>query len=106
MRSAGRLDAPEGYGGSAAAGQRLEQDPGELRALAGLLVLEVDEHVPARRGARTDRSGPAPEVLGRVALIAKPEVGVGSGDLDRRRELLAVRHAQGDVRGLQARDHL
>src|SRR5262249_3163776 len=85
--------------------ERLEEQPCELRSLAGFLVLEVDVDVGATGGVGTDDTGPAPQILGRIALVTQPEVAIACRDLDRSRELLAVGDAQGQVVRPQAREH-
>src|SRR6202030_2344571 len=94
--SGGRvLDAGQASAGLARQG--IEQQAGELRSDAGLLVLEVYEHVAARRGPRADGFSPTRQVLGRVALIAQAEISVAGGELDGSGEFLAVGDAQGEI---------
>src|SRR5215472_16134125 len=46
--------------------------PRELRPLARLLVLEIDEHLPTPGGPILDRARPALDVVRRVALVPQP----------------------------------
>src|SRR5437667_9108552 len=70
----------------ARAGEGTEQHAGELRPDAGLLVLEVHEHIGAGGRAGADGLRPAPEVLGRVALVAQTKIAVARRDLHGGRE--------------------
>src|SRR6516165_8423804 len=59
----------------------LQQEPRELRSLAGFFVFEVDVDVTACGGVGADHAGPAPQVFRCITLIAQPEVAVARGDL-------------------------
>src|SRR5438874_11552101 len=72
------------------AGEGTKQHAGELRPDAGLLALEVHEHIGAGGHAGADGLRPAPEVLGRVALVAAPKRAVARRDLHAGREFLAL----------------
>ena len=67
---------------------------GERRALVLLFVLEVDEDLRTPSRVRHDRVAPVNDVVVAVPLVAKPEVRVRGGDLDRRRQPLAVGYIQ------------
>src|SRR3954447_8819858 len=86
--------------------EAIHQQPGELRSLAGLLVLEINEHVPARCGIARDRVRPAPDVVRLISLVAQAEVRVIPRYAYRRREFLAVRDADGEVARRQPREDL
>src|SRR5262249_23116551 len=75
---------------AAAVAERLDEQPRELRPLAGFLVFEIHEHVAAGGCAVLDHTRPALQVLGCVAFIAQAEICVAGGDLNWRREPLAV----------------
>src|SRR3984893_2671869 len=97
------LDAADASAGLARQG--IEQQAGELRSYAGLLVLEVYEHVAARRSAGADGLRPARQILRGVTLIAQAEIGVVRGELDGGGEFLAVGDAQGEIPGREPGEH-
>ena len=84
----------------------LHQQPAELRPFPDFFVLEVDEDLAAAGGLLANHVGPPRDVVRRVALVAQPEVAVVGGDLDRRRQLLAVGDAQRQVPRAQPAVHL
>src|SRR5580658_463050 len=86
--------------------QGLQQQARELGSLAGFFVLEVDEHLTAGGGACADDPCPALKVIGCVALIAQPEIGVTCGDLEGRGKLLTVGDTQRQIVRLEPREHL
>src|SRR5438105_14576440 len=88
------------------AGEGIEQESGELRPDAGLLMLEVHDHIGARSRAAADGLRPAPEVLGRVALVAQTKIAVARRDLDGGREFLAVGDAEREIPRPEPLEHL
>ena len=77
-----------------------------MRPDAGLLMLEVHEHIGARSRAAADGLRPAPEVLGRVALVAQTKIAVARRDLDGGREFLAVGDAEREILRPEPLEHL
>src|SRR4029077_10690251 len=67
---------------------------------------EIDEYVAAGGRVARDGVGPPRHVVRGVALVAQAEVGVVRGDLDRRRQLLAVGDAQREIARSQPPEHL
>src|SRR5580704_11221652 len=84
-----------------AACERVQKDACKGGARARLFVLEVHEHVLAGRGSCLHGLCPALEIARRVTLVSQPEIGIVRGDLDRRRQLLALRHAKRNALGLE-----
>jgi len=68
------------------AAEALDQHLPELRSFSLLSVLEVHEDVVASLGLLANDISPPGDVVGRVALVAKPEIGVVGRDLHRRRK--------------------
>src|SRR5437667_11912142 len=99
-------DVTAGLASGARAGEGTEQNAGELRPDAGLLVLEVHEHIGAGGRPGADGLRPAPEVLGRVAFVAQTKIAVARRDLDGGREFLAVGGAERGIVGPEPLEHL
>src|SRR5207302_3303416 len=99
-------DVTAGLASGARAGEGTEQNAGESRPDAGLLMLEVHEHIGARSRAGADGLRPAPEVLGRVALVAQTKIAVARRDLHGGREFLAVGDAEREILRPEPLEHL
>src|SRR6185312_16738331 len=86
--------------------ERIFQLTRELRPLARLFVLEIDEYLATAGSLLLDCPRPALDVARRIALVAQPEVPAVRGDLDGSRQLLAVRDAKREIARLEPREHL
>jgi len=77
--------------------QRIHHLLGQLRAGAAVFVFEVNERVFPVRSLVSDKLRPAFDVLLLIIFAPEPEVTVVSGDFLRRREIIGVGDAQGNV---------